>query len=71
MILTCFLVPLIFFFNFKVCITFYLVREENNKYCLINKSFNLGDEPSGMKVMSPKIPHGVDLTTKELFEVCI
>lgn len=53
-----------------MCITFYLVREGNNKCCLINKSFNLGDEPSGMKVMSLKIPHGVDLTTKELFEVC-
>lgn len=59
-----------FFFNFEVRITIYLVREENNKCCLINKSFNLGDEPSGMKVMSLKIPHGVDLTTKEPFEVC-
>ena len=48
-ILTCFLVPLIFFFNFEVCITFYLVGEENNKCCLMNKSFNLGDEPSEMK----------------------
>ena len=54
-----------------MCITFYFVREENNKCCVINKSFNLGDEPSGMKVMSLKIPHGVDLTMKELFEVCI
>lgn len=70
-ILTCFLVPLIFFFNFEVCITFYLVGEENNKCCLMNKSFNLGDEPSEMKVLSLKISHGIDLTTKELFEVCI
>lgn len=54
-----------------MCITFYLVREENDKCCLINKSFKLGDEPSGMKVMSLKISHGVDLTTTELFEVCV
>ena len=75
-ILTCFLVPLIFFFNFEVCITFYLVGEENNKSTWViqkktKKSFNLGDEPSEMKVLSLKISHGIDLTTKELFEVCI
>lgn len=37
----------------------------------MNKSLNLGDEPSEMKVLSLKISHGIDLTTKELFEVCI